>query len=162
MAVVLAQVAHSHAAVVQVIPDRGVAAIQAIPGRAVPVDPVDLDLDVHLDREVLGQDVRRSDDRTQDLPEAVVQTLDQLDGKARLVARFPAEVESEGLRNQEVLGVLDRDVRRCRREDLDRDVPVDREVPDRAVPVALATCCQDVRHCQIHRMEERCNTRFQF
>ena len=108
------------------------------------------------------QDVRRSDDRTQDLPEAVVQTLDQLGGKAQLVARFPVEVESEGLRNQEVLGVLDRDVRRCRREDLDRDVPVDQEVPDRAAPVVPAKCCQDVRRYPIHRMEGRCNTRFLF
>ena len=152
MAVVLAQVAHSHAAVVQVIPDRGVAAIQA-----------DLDLDVHLDREVPDLDVRRSDDHSLDRSAAcLVQTLDRPGAKALLAARSPVEAELEALLILGVLGVLDRGVHRYRLEVLDQDALVDQEVPDRAVPVALATCCQDVRHCQIHRMEERCNTRFQF
>ena len=125
------------------------------------MNPVNLDQDVR-NQVNLDQDGRRSGDHTPDLPEAAVQSLDPLVEKVQLVAKFPVGERWEVLPSREVLVNLDRGVHRCRREVLDQDAPVDLEVPDQAVPVALATCCQDVRHCQIHRMEERCNTRFLF
>ena len=152
--------------------DQDAAAIPVTPGQASPVvlvtlgqdavaTRVTLDQDVH-NQEAPGLDARRSGGHTLDLPEAAVQSLDPLVEKVQLVAKFPVGERWEALPSREVLEVPDQDVRHCRLEVLDRDAPVDREALDRAAPVALATYRQDVRHCQIHRMEGLNNTRFLF
>ena len=109
------------------------------------------------------QDVRHSDDRNPDLPEAAVQSLDPLVEKVQLVAKFPVGERWEELPSREVLEVLDRVVHLQVFHSLGRLDVQDSVNLDQGDRVVKAIPDQDDRvDRQSHRMEVLNNTRFLF
>ena len=139
-------------AAVLAIPDQDAAAIQVTPDQDALAEEANLDLVDLVFRPVIpGLDVRRSDDRSQDLLAGVAQTLGPLAGKVQLVARFPVGGRWGELLTLAVLVVLD------------QDVLADWEDPDQDVLAAKADLDQDDdQDDQIQPREVRNNTRFQF
>ena len=130
--------------------DQDAAASQVTPDRDALAEEANLDLvDLVFPQEVPGLDVRRSDDRSQDLLAGVAQTLGPLVEKAQLVARFPVGERWGELLTLAVLVALDQDVL-ADREDLDQDAQAAKEDLDQ----------DDDQDGQGNQpQEERCNTR---